>query len=97
MVKSLYIIAGPNGSGKTTLAKELVKEDNIAFLNADEIAKKKGDAIGIAAGRLLLDKLDSLLEEGKSIIWESTVSGNFHTKIIERAKKSKYEIVFISF
>ena len=34
MTKKLYIIAGPNGSGKTTLAKELVKEDKIAFLNA---------------------------------------------------------------
>lgn len=41
MIKKLYIIAGPNGSGKTTLAKELVKEDKIAFLNADESTYNK--------------------------------------------------------
>ena len=58
MIKKLYIIAGPNGSGKTTLAKELVKEDKIAFLNADEIAKKRSDKFGIKSGRILLTKLD---------------------------------------
>jgi len=52
MTKKLYIIAGPNGSGKTTLAKELVKEDKIAFLNADEIAKKRSDKFGIKSGRI---------------------------------------------
>lgn len=41
MTKKLYIIAGPNGSGKTTLAKELVKEDKIAFLNAAQATYNK--------------------------------------------------------
>ncbi|MEK6560859.1 MAG: AAA family ATPase, partial [Nitrospirota bacterium] len=36
--KNVYIIAGPNGSGKTTFAKELIKELNLPFVNADEIA-----------------------------------------------------------
>ena len=35
----LYIISGPNGSGKTTLAKELLENEDLEFLNADEIAK----------------------------------------------------------
>ena len=95
MIKKLYIIAGPNGSGKTTLAKELVKEDKIAFLNADEIAKKRSDKFGIKSGRILLTKLDELLATGQTVVLESTISGVYHFGVMERAKRLKYEIIFI--
>ncbi|MBD5389176.1 AAA family ATPase [bacterium] len=95
MSQKFYIIAGPNGSGKTTLAKELVREDKITFLNADELAKSHKDTLGIKAGRLLLDKLTALLNDRVPIVWESTISGNLHRRVIERARKAKYEIIFI--
>ena len=95
MKKKLYIIAGPNGSGKTTLAKELIKEENITFLNADEIAKKLDDDIGLSAGRVLLARLEECFKCKESMVLESTISGNYHDRIIERAKKEKYKIVFI--
>ena len=38
--KKLYIIAGANGSGKSTIAKELLSDENLVFLNADDIAKE---------------------------------------------------------
>lgn len=95
MTKRLYIIAGPNGSGKTTLAKELVKEDNIVFLNVDEIAKRKKDSVGIKSGRLLLEEMDAMFACGESMVLESTVSGHFHNRVIERARKAKYEIVLV--
>lgn len=74
MKKTLYIIAGPNGSGKTTLAKELVKDESITFLNADEIAMRNNDDVGLLSGRILLDKFDKLIVGGKSVVLESTVS-----------------------
>ncbi len=95
MSRKLYIIAGPNGSGKTTLAKELIKEEGIAFLNADEIAEKLGDKIGLAAGRELLDKFEECFRAKESVVLESTISGNYHERIIDRAKKAKYEIVLV--
>ncbi len=95
MSRKLYIIAGPNGSGKTTLAKELIKEENIAFLNADEIAQRLHDNIGLAAGRALLDKLEMCLKCKESVVLESTISGNYHERVIQHAKEAKYEIVFI--
>jgi len=95
MSRKLYIIAGPNGSGKTTLAKELIKEEGITFLNADEIAEKLGDKIGLAAGRELLDKFEECFHTKESVVLESTISGNYHERIIDRAKKAKYEIVMV--
>lgn len=95
MKNKLYIIAGPNGAGKTTLAHELVKDTKITFLNADEISEKNSDDIGILSGRILLKKFDKLINENKSIILESTISGNYHTRVIEKARKAKYEIIFI--
>ncbi len=95
MKNRLYIIAGPNGAGKTTLAKELVKDESITFLNADEIAMRHHDNIGLLSGRILLDRFDKLVDLGKSVVLESTVSGNHHNRIIEKAHKSKYEIIFI--
>ena len=95
MNRKLYIIAGPNGSGKTTLAKELIKEENITFLNADEIAEKLKDDIGLSAGRALLSKLEICLKNKESVVLESTISGSYHERVIERAKKEKYEIIFV--
>jgi len=95
MTKKLYIIAGPNGSGKTTLAKELIKEENIAFLNADETAAELCDNIGIYAGRVVLDRLESCFKSKNSMVLESTISGNYHKRIIERAKRDRYEIILV--
>ena len=39
-MKTLYIIAGANGSGKTTFASQYANQENLKFINADEIAKK---------------------------------------------------------
>lgn len=58
MKKTLYIIAGPNGAGKTTLAHELVRDEAIMFLNADEIAAQHNDTVGLLSGRILLEKMD---------------------------------------
>ena len=91
----LYIIAGPNGSGKTTMAHELVKNEKITFLNADEIAAKHNDSTGLLPSRILLDKLDKLIHNKKSIVLESTISGHYHNKVIEQARKAKCEIILV--
>ena len=93
MKNKLYIIAGPNGSGKTTMARELVKNEKITFL--DKIAAKHNDSAGLLSGRILLDKLDKLIHNKKSIVLESTISGHYHNKVIEQARKAKYEIILV--
>lgn len=91
----MYIIAGPNGSGKTTLAKELVTDDDILFLNADEIAAALNDKCGIQSGKILLEQIDDAFSCGKSFVLESTISGKYHLDAIKRAQQEGYKIVLI--
>ncbi|MCL2338583.1 MAG: zeta toxin family protein [Proteobacteria bacterium] len=96
MSKIFYLIAGANGSGKTTLAKELLREEKgLEFLNADEIAEKIGDDIGLRAGKIILESVDKLLAAKKSVAMESTIAGKYHERIMQKFKKNGYEIVLI--
>jgi len=91
-----YLIAGANGSGKTTLGHELLcAKKDIVFLNTDEIAAKIGDNTGLQAGKIIQEKLDKILAAKKSFVWESTISGNHHLRILEKARKAGFEIVLV--
>ena len=92
MKKKLYLIAGANGSGKTTLAHELLREEKgLIFLNADETAAKTGDRTGLSSGKIILSEADRMLTSGKSFVMESTISGNYHLRILSEAKSRGYE------
>lgn len=95
----LYIIAGANGSGKSTLAEVLLKEKNLEFLNADEIAKEIApDAINsvpISAGKIYFQRLDEYFRNNKSFAVESTLSGNNIFRIINKARKQNYKIILV--
>ena len=94
--KILYIIAGANGSGKSTLAEVLLKEKELDFLNADEIAKEIApDAINsvpVSAGKEYFRRLSQFFKDEKSFAVESTLSGNNIIRIINQAKKQNYKI-----
>jgi len=88
------VITGANGSGKTTLAHELLREEQgLVFLNADETAAKIGDSVGLAAGRIILTEINNMLTSGKSFVLESTISGNYHKRVLAEAKSSGYEVI----
>jgi len=97
--KILYIIAGANGSGKSTLASELLPNKDLEFLNADDIAKEicpeKIESVKIKAGKIVLRKLDKLLNSNKPFAIETTLSGKNHIKTIEKAKNLGFKTVLI--
>ncbi|MDR3049412.1 MAG: zeta toxin family protein [Elusimicrobiota bacterium] len=97
--KKFFIIGGANGIGKTTLSKEMLKDYNCAFLNADKIAEglnpQNIGEVKIKAGKLLFENLAQLFADRKNIAIESTLSGKFLLKVIERAKKKGYEIILL--
>lgn len=97
--KLLYIIAGANGSGKSTLAEVLLKEKNLEFLNADEIAKEISpnaiNSVPITAGKEYFKRLKIFFDNNKSFAVESTLSGNNIVKIINTARVKNYKIILV--
>ncbi len=98
-MKTLFILAGANGSGKSTIAKELLPEENIVYVNADDIAKElcpeNMQSVRIQAGKELHARIDKLFGEGKSFALESTLSGVGHIKTIETAHKLGYSVIIV--
>jgi predicted ABC-type ATPase len=72
MGKNLYIIAGCNGAGKTTASHTILPYvlDCREFVNADEIAKELApfhpESAAFEAGRIMLNKIDALMEKEES-------------------------------
>ena len=97
--KFLYIISGANGSGKSTLAVVLLKEKNLEFLNADEIAKEISpnaiNTVPISAGKEYFKRLKLFFDNNKSFAVESTLSGNNIVRIIEKAKELGYKVILV--
>lgn len=96
---TLFILAGANGSGKSTIAKELLPEESIVYVNADDIARElcpeDMQSVRIKAGKELYARMEKLFSERKSFALESTLSGVGHIKTIETAHKLGYNVVII--
>ena len=79
-MSNLYIISGCNGAGKTTasftILPDLLECDE--FINADEIARGLSpfnpERVAIEAGRIMLTKIDRLIDEQKDFAFETTLS-----------------------
>ena len=98
--KEIIIIAGGNGVGKTTFARAFLQENpDYEFLNADEIAKSlSAENPGekkISAGKLFFKKLNESVANNKSLLIESTLSGRYLQKFIERVTKRNYKTTII--
>jgi predicted ABC-type ATPase len=98
---TLIIIGGANGSGKTTLAKEIIPNEQFPYLGADEIAFKLNPSeplqAAVQAGRIFNQTLKENIEQKKSLIVESTLSGISLTKHLRKAKSFGYvlRILFV--
>ena len=96
-----YIIAGPNGAGKTTFAEVYLPNegDCIHFVNADLIAKGISpfdpELGSIAAGRILLERVNDLVGRREDFAFESTLSGEGMKERIKNWKDQGYRIHLI--
>lgn len=100
MNKEIIIIAGGNGVGKTTFARAFLQEyPDYEFLNADEIAKslsaENPSEKKISAGRLFFQKMNEAVEQDKSLLIESTLSGRYLQKSFETWRKRNYQITIV--
>lgn len=103
MKPKLYIIAGCNGAGKTTASMTVLPEilNCREFVNADEIAKGLSplnpEEVAIEAGKIMLQRIDFLLEAKKTFAIETTLATRSHKKLVGRAKTLGYEVVLLFF
>ena len=101
--KNLYIIAGCNGAGKTTasftILPEIINCDE--FINADEIARGlspfQPEKVAFEAGRIMLNRINTLLESHKTFAFETTLATKSYKNYIIKAKKQGYKISLIFF
>ena len=99
--KNLYIISGCNGAGKTTASFNILP-DILAcdeFINADEIARGispfKPDSVALQAGRLMLGRIEQLLNEGKDFAFETTLSTRSYKNTVLKAQSLGYHVTLL--
>lgn len=101
--KNLYIIAGCNGAGKTTASFTILPEiiNCKEFVNADEIARGlspfQPETVAFEAGRIMLNRIKELLNEGESFAFETTLSTRSYNNLIIEAKENGYTITLLFF
>jgi predicted ABC-type ATPase len=102
-MKVLYIIAGCNGAGKTTASFNVLPQilDCKEFVNADEIAKGLSpfapESVAIQAGKLMLHRIDVLLNEGISFAIETTLATRSYQTLVRRAHEKDYIVQLLFF
>lgn len=100
--KELIVVGGPNGSGKTTLSKELIADQKITYISADdiayELAPNNPESVRVQAGKEFFKRLESAITNEENVLIESTLSGKSLSSLIKRYQ-SEYDysvtVVFV--
>ncbi len=96
MQKRILMLAGPNGAGKTTYARAILANRAVydEYLNADEIAHGIApchpESVALSASKILISRLNHLLEEGISFAFETTGAGRNYAAHLNRARSLGY-------
>jgi predicted ABC-type ATPase len=88
----LWIIGGPNGAGKTTFCMVILPQmvKTFEYVNADLIAAGLSPLdparAPLRAGRLMMERVEELMKDGKTFAVESTLAGRTFLDLAQRAK-----------
>jgi predicted ABC-type ATPase len=100
---NLYIISGCNGAGKTTASYTVLPEllNCHEFVNADNIAAGLSpfnpESVAFEAGRIMLQRINSLLETGIDFAFETTLATRSYVSFIKKAKEQGYKVTLLYF
>ncbi|MEX2402519.1 MAG: AAA family ATPase [Balneolales bacterium] len=98
--KQFIVVGGPNGSGKTTLAIEIIADQKITYISADdiayELAPNNPESVRVKAGKLFFERLNTAVFNEENILIESTLSGKSLLSMIDKYQREhNYSIVFV--
>ena len=97
---TLVLLAGPNGAGKTTFINGFLRlrTETFQFVNPDEVARSlsgTGPARDLAAGRLVLERLDQLFVARADVVLETTLATRSHAVRIRAWRAAGYRVELI--
>lgn len=101
--KRLYMICGCNGAGKTTASFNILPDllECKEFVNADEIARGispfQPEKVSLEAGRIMLKRIEELMNAGDDFSFETTLSTKSFVNTIIIAKSKGYYVTLIFF
>ena len=93
-----HVVAGPNGSGKSTFALNYLPEfaGSVEYVNPDLMAQGLSPTdislSALKAGKLTLKRIRTLIGQGVTFGFETTLSGIGHIKLLANAKARGYAI-----
>jgi predicted ABC-type ATPase len=100
-LKDIVIIGGPKGAGKTTAAPFVVPQELgiREFVNADEIARGlspfNSEGAAVAAGRLMIERMKTLVRGSQSFAFETTCSGHAHASWLRECKAAGWRVTLL--
>jgi predicted ABC-type ATPase len=100
-VSEIIILGGPNGAGKTSAAQVLLPEEIQLreFVNADEIARGLSpfnpEGVALAAGRLMLQRMQTLIRDRRSFAFETTCSGRAYIPLLRRCRAAGWRVTLV--
>ena len=98
---TLVLLAGPNGAGKTTFINGFLRRraEAFRFVNPDEVARSltagAGPGRDLAAGRLVIERLDQVFAERADVVLETTLATRSHAVRIRQWKAAGYRVELI--
>ncbi len=97
---TLVLLAGPNGAGKTTFINGFLREraEAFQFVNPDEVARGltgAGPTRDLAAGRLVIERLDALFAARVNVVLETTLATRTHALRIRQWKAAGYRVELV--
>ena len=103
-VPVVVVLAGPNGAGKTTTSRRVLQGalEVEEFVNADTIAAGLSafnpEAAAMAAGRIMLARLQELAERRASFAFETTLASRSFAPWLRqrRAEGYRFHLIFLS-
>ncbi len=96
----VVVIGGPNGAGKSTSAATILPVLGIRhFVNADVIARGLSafdpESVAVAAGRVMIERLDELERQRESFAFETTLSSRTVQTRLRRLLNAGYAVDLI--
>ena len=98
------VLAGPNGAGKTTTSRAVLQGalEVQEFVNADTIAVGLSafnpEAAAMAAGRIMLARLQTLADQRASFAFETTLASRSFAPFLRQrqAEGYRFHLIFLS-